>query len=651
LAEEFKHLFTPLQIGTTTVRNRILSTAHLTGIGSRGAGGMGGGGILPDALIAYWASKAKGGIGLIVTQVHPIHHSAGGDVFSFPGAVVAFRKAADGVHEHGAKLVAQLWHPGNQGGSAMRNPWAPSVVPALEGWYPPHEMTVEEIKEVIAGYAHGAAVVREAGLDGAEIHGAHGYLITQFLSPLTNRRTDEYGGSLEKRTRFACEIIDAVRTAVGPDFTVGMRISGDEFIEGGYTLDDMLKMVPLFTKDHKLDYLSVSAGTYRSAPTIIAPMYYPLGFNVYLAAAVKAIVDIPIFCIGRINDPVVAEEILANNQADMIGMTRANICDPELPNKAREGRLEDIRKCMGCNEGCWGRLDSGQSVTCAINPVVGRELEPGWLELIPAGKQKKVMVIGGGPGGCEAARVAAARGHSVSLYDKASELGGLVNVARLAPGQEGFQDIARWHSYQLKQLNVDMHLNTEVTADMVKAQNPDTVVVATGSLPLIPDFPGVDQDNVVEARDMLNGKVNVGERVIVLAGNHHMQPLSVADFLASRGKKVEIVTEEYHAGSHVEMITRMAIYARLYQNGVVFTPCNVVRSISGNTVTLANVFSGEERQAEADTLVLACGGREDNSLYYQLRGQVPELYRIGDCNGVRRILDAVLEGAVVGRRL
>lgn len=190
-------------------------------------------------------------------------------------------------------------------------------------------MTVGEIKEVIAGYADGAVVCKEAGLDGAEIHGAHGYLITQFLSPLTNRRTDEYGGSLEKRARFACEIIDAVRTAVGPDFTVGMRISADEFTEGGYTLDDMLKMVPLFTKDHKLDYLSVSGGVYRSMASIIAPMYYPLGYMVYLAAAVKEIVDIPVFAVGRINDPLIAEEILANNQADMIAMTRANICDPE----------------------------------------------------------------------------------------------------------------------------------------------------------------------------------------------------------------------------------------------------------------------------------------------------------------------------------
>jgi len=645
LAEEFKHLFTPLKIGTTTVRNRIVSTAHHTSIG-RDLIPMGT--MIPnDALIAYWASKAKGGIGLIVTQVHSVYPSS----FRFPGAVEGFRKAGDEVHKYGAKIFAQLWHGGNQTGAVSRNPWSASTVPAPQGWYVPHEMTVEEIKEVIAGYADGAVVSKEAGLDGAEIHGAHGYLITQFLSPLTNRRTDEYGGSLEKRARFACEIIDAVRAAVGLDFTVGMRISADEFTEGGYTLEDMLKMVPLFTRDNKLDYLSVSGGVYRSMASIIAPMYYPLGYMVYLAAAVKEIVDIPVFAVGRINDPLIAEEILANNQADMVAMTRANICDPELSNKAREGRLDEIRKCMGCNEGCWGREVLNQVVTCAINPVVGRELVPGWLELIPAEKKKKVMVIGGGPGGCEAARVAAARGHSVALYDKNAELGGLVNVARLAPGQEGFQDIARWHTYQLKQLNVDVHLNTEVTSDMIKAQKPDAVVVATGSYPLIPEFPGVGQDNVVEARDVLTGKANAGERVVVLAGNHHIQPLSVADFLASRGRKVEIVTEEYHAGLQVEPDTLMAAYTRLYQQGVIITPCTAVRKIDGNVVTLANIYSGQERQVEVDTLVLACGGRENNGLYYELRGQVPELYRIGDCNGVRRILDAVLEGATVGRRL
>jgi len=655
--QQFKHLFSPLEFGKVRVKNRIMSTAHTTAWGELDG--------LPGAgQTAYYLTKAKGGVGLVITQIYAAHPSGALPAmapvaWTIPNAADKFRKFTDVIHDYGVVVGAQLWHGGAQIAGGIANPWAPSVLPAPTLRYTPHEMTTEEIKEVVRGFGEGAKVLREGGYDLVEIHGAHGYLICQFMSPWSNRRADDYGGSLENRMRFPLEIIDSIREAVGTDFTVGMRISGDELHDGGYTLDDMLVMAPLLTQGGKLDYLSVSVGTYWSEEVIIAPMYFPLGFAVYLSSAIKEVVDIPVFCIGRINDPVQAEQILENNQADMVGMTRALICDPELPSKAREGKLDDIRKCLGCSEACWGftgRLlaaDRGR-LGCAINPAVGMETQPGWLELAPATTKKRVMVIGGGPAGLEAARVAASRGHSVSLYEKESELGGLIQrVASKAPGRDGFVDMERYYSHQLEVLGVEINLGVEVTVDMVKEKNPDAVVVAIGSLPRIPlDVSGTDEDIVVEARDVLAGNVEVGQNVLVLAGEHHIQALSTADFLAELGKKVEVLCEEFYAGSQIpELATKHAIYARLFQKGVTLTPCTWVKRISGKTVVTYNVFAAQERSIEVDTVVLACGGIENNSLYRALKDQVKELHAAGDCVGVKRFPEAVRDGAIVGRAL
>ena len=287
-----------------------------------------------------------------------------------------------------------------------------------------------------------------------------------------------------------------------------------------------------------------------------------------------------------------------------------------------------------------------------MNPAVGHELEPGWYELIPAANKKRVMVIGGGPAGLETARLAAARGHTVSLYEKGPELGGLTLVAARAPGRDGFLDLSRYFTYQMKLLGVDVHLNTEVTADMVKQLGPDVVIVATGSLPLFPHIPGVDQDNVVEVRAVLTGQVEVGQNVVIIAGEQHIQALSTADFLATQGKKVQVLTEEYFAGSQVELATRAALYQRLYQGGVALVPSTAVKEISGNTVVVANTFTREERRIEeVDTVVISFGGRENNALSQTLRGRVKELYAVGDCAGVKKLYDATREAARLGRKI
>ena len=651
MADQFKYLFSPIRVGSMTVPNRIVVPGHYPAMRD------------PDFLpgernVAYWESKAKGGAGLICTGVWPVHIlMTRSGILNRPNAVEKLKKAADTIKQHGTCFIVQLWHPGAQiaGGQS----WSPSGVPtrmgSVEYGSTSHAMTKNEVKEVIEAFAAEAALCKQAGVDGVELHGAHGYLFTQFMSPATNKRTDEYGGDLKGRMRFTLEVIDLVRAAVGSDFVLGIRFSGDEFVPGGYTLDDMKIMAPMMAATGKLDYLNVSTG----GPQVIAPMYFPLGHSVYLASAIKEVVDLPVIGIGRIIDPVQAEKILEEGHADLVAMNRALIADPELPRKAREGRIDEIRKCLGCMEGCWMRVQQEPTpggITCCFNPVVGKETIPGWLEPVPAQTKKKVMVIGGGPGGLEMARVAAVRGHQVSLWEKGDDLGGMILVAAKAPGRDGFDELPRYYRYQMKLLGVDVHLNTEVTVDTVKKESPDVVVVATGSLPRIPHhvkaLKGIEQDNVVEVREVLTGKAEVGQNVLVSDGQRHIHGLSTADFLAQQGKKVELITPDPSPGQQMESITRTTLFQRLYLAGVKLTPSTILRGISGNTVTVANVYTDEERAIEGiDTVVLAYGGTENNDLFYALEGQVKELYRVGDCNGVRKLLYATNDGATIGRMI
>ncbi len=654
MAQEFKNLFSPLKIGPLTVRNRIYSSPHYPmGYPERLTG-------LPGNKITdYWVGKARGGIGLIgtyLTSVDPRHN-----VFRQPGAVDAFRKATDAVHEYGAGIICQIAHSGGQEGLANgpEVAWAPSgmlMANMLLERRMSHAMTREEIKQTVEAYAYAAEVAKAAGMDGVGIHGAHGYLISEFMSPVFNRRTDEYGGSLENRMRFPLEVINAVRDAVGENFVVGLRVNAEEFVEDDYTLDDFLKMAPVLTRDGKLDFLNVSVGTYVSTATVIDPMYFPLSSFVYCAAATKQVVDIPVFARGRITDPVQAEQIIASGQADMVSMVRAFIADPEFANKSREGRVDEIRRCIGCNQGCWARgtrdLTIGMSLglTCTMNPEIGQDAVPGWGELIPAAEIKRVMVIGGGPAGLEAARVATLRGHRVSLYDRGTELGGLTLTAAKAPARDGFLDLGRYYTYQTKLLNIDVHLETEVTADMVREADPDAVIVATGSLPYFPDIPGLDGENVCNVRQVLEGEVTVGENVVIIGGDEHIRALSVADLLADQGKKVEVLSREYACGSALEPCTRQSLYQRLFTKGVVLTPHTWVREVSENNVVAYNIFNNEERTISGvDTVIVSCGGTEDNTLYHALKDSVKEIHLIGDANGVRRIHDATRDGATVGR--
>lgn len=654
MAQQFPTLFSPIKIGPITIRNRIVSSSHHPLFISRGTGQ------LDDRMINYWVSKAKGGVGLIESFLTTLHCRPERDIFRYPGAVEAFGRAADAIHAHGAKFICQIANSGSQGtGFGEPAGWAPSAVPAPDGQgyqNVPHEMTVDEIHGFVEAFANATRVCKQAGADGVQIHGAHGYLLTEFMSPYYNRRTDAYGGSLEARMKFPLEVIDAVHDAAGDDFVVGIRLSADEFQEDGLTLEEMKLMAPMMAKTGKIDYMSISSGNYATIGTAIDSMYYPMNSFVFLAAAVKEAVDIPIVARGRIIDPVQAEEILADNQADMVSMVRGLISDPELPNKAMEGRLDEIRTCIGCSEACWGSVyflrNLSQGISCTMNPTIGKEGDPGWGELIPAAKKKSVLIIGGGPAGLEAARVAGLRGHDVSLYDRGDELGGQIRIAAKAPNRDGFLDLIRYYTYQMKLIGVNVHLNTEVTAEIVTEQAPDAVIVASGSVPLVPHIRGINSNHVVNVWQVLDEETEVGDNVVVIADDDHIQGLSAADFLADRGKKVEVICWGYAAGPKIEPATRQALYQRLLRNDVTLTPNTRVREITGRTVVTVNHFSDKERRIEGvDTVVIASGNREDNALYYALRNRVPEVHLVGDANGVRKIHNATMDAARIARTL
>lgn len=663
---EFKYLFTPLQIGPVTVRNRLVFNSHAGYLGENS---------MPGARVRnYHLERTKGGAGLQIMGCVPVHPTGlrrAPAFYDFDDSIIPYYKElTDAIHAHGGRIFVQYFHAclSAEPDELMLPLWAPSAVQAGGGGplETPKEMEIEDIEEVIQSFSQAAKRAKEGGLDGVELHftNTNALLIGCYMSPLTNKRMDKYGGSLENRLRLPMEIIDRVRHAIGDgDIALGVRISGDELLPGGLNQDDMKVIAQKFAETGKIDYINVTMGSRVNMSMVVPPMAVPLGFQVYLAAGIKEVVGLPVFTVGRINDPVQAEQILEDGYADMVGMVRALICDPELPNKTREGRLDDIRKCIACNQGCLKRIFECRHLSCIQNPAVGREGEMGVDTIKPASVKKKILVAGGGPAGMETARIAALRGHEVVLYEKESELGGQVNLAARAPYQEDFGEITRYLSGQVKKLGVKINLGVEVTPEVVEKENPHAVVVATGSTPqrsgftpLCPDvdkLPGVEQDNVVTAQDVLWDKIGVGQKVVLIDDNGGKEATGTVELLADKGKKVEVVTRFHNIGVELEITQEQTLLlTRLLKKGVAISPYTGVRSIRGNQVTVFNAYSGEERTIDdVDTVVLAMGKTANDSLYYALKGKVKELYRIGDCVAPRQMDKAIYEGNKVGRIL
>ena len=637
----FPQLFTPLQIGTCTVRNRILSTAHYTGFAERG---------LPSERHKnYWGSKAKGGIGLIITEVQPIHRTAGIAPSMIQcyrdGVSEAFKPVVAEIHGAGAKFIAQVWHPGSSSTPySVSEVVSSSPVPNATYGGRPRALTIPEIRELFAAYAEAASRMRQGGCDGVEMHCAHGYLPIQFMSPLRNRRTDEYGGSEENRIRFPLEAIKAIRKAVGDDFTVGVRITGDELQPGGLTLNDMKRITPQLVAAGNLDYVNVSLGGYN----VIAPMGTPHGAYVYLAEGIKEVVKVPVFCIGRIVDPAMAEDIVTKKRADMVGMTRANMCDPELANKAKEGRVGEIRPCIGLML-CWSRTAHPEGISCALNPSVGHEEK---FKITPAEKKKRVMVIGGGAAGLEAARVAAVRGHQVALYEKESYLGGQLVIAAKTPTRAEMMKPIAYYEQQLKRLGVAVHLGTKVTKEMIAAENPDEIVLATGGLPKAMSIAGAEAAGavpVVQGRDVLMGVAKTGKKVVVVATESGMEGLGTAAFLADQNKSVEVLIPQRRAGQDLEKITAAFLFYRLNQRGVVLSERTQIEKVEGRTVVVSKGFdTGTRRIENVDTIVLSLGSVSNDELLKATGGLGKKVHAVGQCREVGGVFESVSDGLKAG---
>jgi len=649
MSEQLKYLLSPIKLRHTLVRNRMVLAAHQTNLAEDN--------LLSERHLSYYARRAQGGVGLIVIEqqvVHPSDYPYQMAIFGFDERVVpCYRRIAAAVKSHGAHLLAQLNHNGQQSSSnlSQRPVWAPSPFPDVISREVPKQMEVEDIQEVVEGFARVACHAREGGLDGVEVNISERSLIRQFLSPLTNHRSDHYGGSLDNRIRFCYEVIDAVRQAIGHDLILGIRLCGDELAPwAGLTPEHSREIASRLAATGKIDYIGVSPGSIYSLHMAWPSMHVPPDYALPLAAGVKEVVGVPVIATGRIYDPLQAEEILEKGWADMLELTRALIADPDFANKARQGNLDDIRPCVYCNQGCVVSSPLNPPLRCIYNPEVGCE---GEFTIQPARRKRQVIVIGGGVAGLEVARVVALRGHHVVLYEKEGELGGQVAIAARGPGRAEFGKIARYLVDQVEKLGVEIKIGVEVSPELVTELRPDAVVVATGSRSRTLKLPATEQRNVVDMRDVLQGKAEVGKRVVVIDETGSYAAASVAELLADQGRPVEMVTDDMFVSTELAQTFDLGLwYQRALSKGITFSPQTVVRKISGDTVVVADVFSQEERRIEGvDTVVLALYGEPNQELYFALKGHGMEVYRVGDCVAPRGVGQAVLEGNSVGRIL
>ena len=648
-------LFSPISIGTMELKNRVAMAAMATDYADDG-------GRISQKLRDYHEARARGGVGLITLGVTSVDGRAPYSPHA-PGlwddeSIPSFKELTAAVHAYGAKLVPQISHPGPESLSPFFykiQPVGPSPVMCHPTKQMCRELALEEIQGIVEQFGDAARRAREGGCDGVELHAAHSYmLVGSFLSPLRNRRTDAYGGSIEGRLKFPLEVISSIRSKAGPDFPIIMRLSGDELVPGGRDLRETQYTAPILAEAGVAAF-HVSCGVIPTTMwRVLPPAGTTLCINAAFSAAVKAVVDVPVMVVGRIVDPRLAEDVLNRNEADMVVIGRALLADPEWPNKAAEGRFEDIAPCIGCGLGClWRGPDGRAPMTCLVNPTVGRERE---MALTPAVKSKRVLVAGGGPGGLEVGRVAALRGHHVTISEKGGKLGGQFNLAAVPPLKHEFCKLIRYLAIQVEKAGGAIQLKTEVTPKLVEEVKPDVVVVATGGEALVPDMPGVKGDRVVSAHDILAGRAVVRSGNVLVVGGGSIG-CEVAAFLADSGDnpvigRCSVTIVEKLKNVCLDMVpeARTLLMQRLRENGVrILTSATVKEFLEDGVVIVRD--EQEEAIRGMNRVVLAMGVQSVDGLSDRIGTMVPEVYVIGDAKEPRKALEAIAEGAGVGRAI
>ena len=635
------HVFSPFTIKGKTLKNRLAVAAMVTNYCNED-------GTCTETFTAYHEAKAKGGYGMIITEDFAVNPRAKG-FRCLPGLwndeqIEGYKEFTKRIHKYDTVLIAQIYHAGRQSSKAVLGvaPQAPSAIPCPFSPDMPEELTIEEIKEIVTDFGDCARRAQLSGFDGIEIHGAHGYLISQFMSSYTNKRTDEYGGSLQNRIRFALEIIKDIRSKVTPDFIVGFRISVDEYVTGGRNIEDTLTIIPYLEKAG-IDYIHVSAGVYRSFNDIIPSQYRGHSWNADDGEEVKKITNLPVISVGRVNDPRLAETILATGKADIVAMGRQSLADPETPNKAKEGRFEEIRTCIACHHGCVRKLLENVPIECILNPTLGKESE---VKVKEAEEAKKVLVIGSGPAGMESARIAAQRGHKVEVYEKDKWAGGQFRIGAVPPGKGEMINYVNWQLNELNKLNVPVHMNTEVTPELIKEKNPDVIIAATGAEPIIPDIPGSDKKHVVTAHDVLYGRVNTGNKIVVVGGG--CVGAETANQLATYLKEVTLVEMlDVIAGDEM-IVPRWDLLDDLKKNNVRILTNTKVEEITDQGVKVSGAVN---EVLPCDTVVIAVGSKPATGLAGKLKDEGYNVHIIGDASEVGLAGKAIKEGFELGRTI
>ena len=598
----YPHVFQPQQIGACTIENRIVRTAHSTGT-------------MGDDLIAYHEARAKGGVGLAIIEIAGVTTDSPTGIPVYSDKVLPWYEELSGrMHAHGTKVFQQLWHGGITNTRGSR-PAGPSAIPNAIVGVTPRVMTVGEIQGLVEAFAQAARRVEAGGLDGVELHAAHGYLLGSFMSPATNVREDDYGGSLENRVRFTREVLQAIRAEVSAGFPVGIRISGDEFIEGG--IDHIEAEAIARSLEPDIDFLDVSMGTYWRFHKFLSTLDEPLGYELENNEKITKVVEVPTIVTGRIMTVDHAEHIISTGKADMVSIVRAMIADPDLVVKAREGREEDIRPCIGTSMGCVAQLMTVGRIQCVVNVAAGAETSVPFDTPGPADVAKKVLIVGGGPAGLEAARTAALRGHQVDLYEMTGELGGQVRMAASVPPRSDLEAITRWLAEEVERLGVRVHLRTPVDPDLITEAAPDEVIIATGSTPKPAGFqlssptipvPGAELPHVATSWEVLGfgGRAQVGANAIVYDDTGTFEAVSVADKLLAAGCKVTIISRHERLGAMIPYpaATVEASRERLFAEGVDFVPAMALRQITESDVTVYSLGLHAERTYPADTVCI-----------------------------------------------